>query len=169
VNAEVLLRELRRRGAHLWVEGDRVCWRAPKGLVTPRVCEAMRQLKAGLILLLESERLLQERGCIRCGRVPLRKAGQVCFWCQEGARGVGSGTGAGRTSFTIAPGSRLSGWEERKRPQTKRFTPAAPLLWRQVAFRANEWNASVLTARGRSPSRSARAARWAPDPKRECR
>ena len=52
MTAAELLRELRRRGVKLTVNGDRLRYEAPRGALTPELLEAMRQHKPELMRML---------------------------------------------------------------------------------------------------------------------
>jgi hypothetical protein len=53
--AVVLLHALRRRGVEIHAEGDRLRWRAPRGVVTPDDLDALKAAKAEIVAALEAE------------------------------------------------------------------------------------------------------------------
>ncbi|QBS37116.1 hypothetical protein E1B22_03775 [Thermaerobacter sp. FW80] len=56
MTAAALLTELRRRGVEVWADGDRLCYRAPRGALTPELREAVRAHKGELLAVLRSDR-----------------------------------------------------------------------------------------------------------------
>lgn len=52
-SAERLLQELRDRDVRLWREADRLCYRAPSGILTPALLDRIRSLKPDMLALLE--------------------------------------------------------------------------------------------------------------------
>lgn len=53
MNLEQLLAELSQRGVKLWLDGDRLGIRAPKGVLTPELKEALSQNKADILAFLQ--------------------------------------------------------------------------------------------------------------------
>jgi len=52
-SAERLLRDLRDRDVRLWREADRLCYRAPSGILTPALLDRIRSMKPDLLALLK--------------------------------------------------------------------------------------------------------------------
>jgi thioesterase domain-containing protein/acyl carrier protein len=53
MNLEQLLAELSQRGVKLWLDGDRLGIRAPKGVLTPELKDALSQNKADILVFLQ--------------------------------------------------------------------------------------------------------------------
>jgi hypothetical protein len=60
VSAEHLLHDLVRRGVELRADGDRVRWRAPRGVIGPADVEAIRSHKPALISLMSRPSLIDD-------------------------------------------------------------------------------------------------------------
>jgi len=55
MTAAALLAKLRQRGVELWADGGRLCYRAPRGALTPELVEVVRAHKAELVAALRSD------------------------------------------------------------------------------------------------------------------
>ncbi len=60
MKAETLLAELLRADVHLWIEGDRLRYRAPKGVLTSTLRNQLSQQKEEIIALLQLQSSVQE-------------------------------------------------------------------------------------------------------------
>ncbi|MES4787283.1 MAG: hypothetical protein C4294_17370 [Nitrospiraceae bacterium] len=85
MTVEELLAEARRRGIRLWVEGDWLCYDAPRGALDSGLREALTAHKFAVIRRLEVEEthtawVVHMRGCTEgCGQEPY-------YFCPEGRR-----------------------------------------------------------------------------------
>jgi len=74
-----LLTELRSRGIRVWPEGGQLRCNAPAGVLTPELCDTLRQSKSDILKFLRAAEALarQERAI-----VPLQPYGEArsCFW-----------------------------------------------------------------------------------------
>ena len=66
MNAQAILDSLHRRGVRLRVNGDKLCWRAPVGVVTEADLSALRQHKAEALAIIREEQSdrIEERAAI---------------------------------------------------------------------------------------------------------
>ena len=66
MNVETLINDLHRRGVRLRVDGDRLRWFAPVGVVTEADLSALRNHKAEVLAILREEERdrIEERGAI---------------------------------------------------------------------------------------------------------